>query len=106
VTLQGERYRFSDDDISHAPERSGIYVLYNGPQIIFIGKATGTQTIKSKLQSHKKGNEGPCTRHATHFIRELSPSPANRERDLLQEYKNLYLRLPPCNAALANRYSF
>ena len=106
MTLQGERYRFSDDDIAHAPERSGIYVLYNGPQIIFIGKATGKSTIKSKLQSHKRGNEGPCTRHATHFVREISPSPANREHDLLQEYKNLYLRLPACNEIMASRYSF
>jgi hypothetical protein len=106
MTLQGEKYRFSDDDIAHAPERSGIYVLYSGSQIIFIGKAIGCHTIKSKLQSHKRGNEGPCTRQATHFVREVSPSPANRERDLLQEYKNLYLRLPPCNEVLANRYSF
>ena len=106
MTLQGERYRFNDEDIAHAPERSGIYVLYSGPQIIFIGKASGTSTIKSKLLAHKKGYEGPCTRHATHFLRELSSSPANRERDLLQEYKSIYLRLPACNEVLASRYSF
>lgn len=106
MRIQGEIYRFTDEDIAHVPERSGVYILYNGPQIIFIGKATGTSNIRIKLKSHKRGDEGPCTRHATHFCRELSPSPANRERDLLQEYKNLYCRLPACNEVMASRYSF
>ena len=105
MIIRGEKYRFSDDDISHTPNCSGVYVLYYGPEIIYIGKATGKDTLKSKLQAHKRGNEGSCTRYATHFAREQTPSPLGRERDMLQEYKNEHLRLPKCNEAIANRYS-
>jgi excinuclease UvrABC nuclease subunit len=106
VTIQGQRSQFNDENIAHAPKCSGVYVLYNGPRIIFIGKATGMSNLRSKLQSHKRGDEGNCTRHATHFCCELTPSTANRERDLLQEYKSVYGRLPACNEMMAGRYSF
>lgn len=106
MLIQGETYRFNDDNIDHAPKVSGVYILYNGPQIIFIGKATGTKTIRSKLQAHRRGDEGPCTKHATHYRRELTPSPVSRERDLIREYASMYGRLPSCNQAMASRYSF
>jgi hypothetical protein len=106
MLIEGERFQFNDENIDHAPKSSGVYILYSGQRVLFIGKAIGTSTIRSKLQSHKRGDEGPLTRYATHFTRELASSPANRVNDLLREYKNVYLSLPVANAAIANRYSF
>jgi excinuclease UvrABC nuclease subunit len=106
MLIRGERTQFTDENLAHVPKCSGVYVLYNGFRIIYIGKAIGSRNLREQLQAHKRGEGNPYTRHATHYCYEMSPSAANREKDIMWEYKKVYGCLPACNAAMANRYSF
>ena len=98
MPIPGKRFRFTGTNVERAPEKPGIYVLYDGEELIYIGRAMGSGvTIRSRLQDHKSGKEGLCTKGASHYKRALTPSPAAREKALLNEYKEAKGRLPRCN---------
>lgn len=84
--------------VGTAPEKAGVYVLYEGNTLIYIGRAQGgSSTIRARLQSHKTGRDGPCTASMTHYRYETTRADVGRERELLQEFKNRHGRLPRCN---------
>lgn len=107
MPIAGEKFRFDLESVKHSPDRAGVYALYDGDEIIYYGRAEGlTVTIRSRLEAHKRGQEGPCTQNATQYSREVSARPAERERVLLEEYTELHDgQLPRCNggAGLAGR---
>lgn len=81
-----------------APDRAGVYALYEGDELIYIGRAKGGDaTIRSRLISHQSGREGPCTQHFTHYWYETAHSDADRERELLEEFQSRHGRAPRCN---------
>jgi excinuclease UvrABC nuclease subunit len=84
---------------SHAPRRSGVYVLYTGDDLIYIGRAQGgNSTIRSCLESHLEGGEGPCTQAFTQYRYETTRADVGRERELFREYKREHnSELPKCN---------
>jgi excinuclease UvrABC nuclease subunit len=89
-------YSFTTYNIEHAsPDRRGVYALYDGQQLIYYGRASNS--IRDRLRSHKNGHEGHCTQVATHFNWEETNRPIERERDLLEEYRQVYGHLPRCN---------
>jgi hypothetical protein len=81
--------------VAVAPELHGVYVIYNGNEIIYIGRAIGIGvTIRSRLQDHlREVGIGSGTGYAY----EITEYAATRERELLQEYQRLYGRLPRYN---------
>jgi len=97
MPINGSLRLFTDDEIERAPISNGVYALYDTGETIYIGKAEGLYGVKGRLQAHKAGYEGVCTKHATAFEYELCFSPTNRERELLVEYEQLYRKLPRCN---------
>ncbi len=99
MPISGDKHKFADEVIVNSPEKAGVYALYDGDETIYIGRAQGgTTTIRSRLQAHKRGDEGDCTKGATHYQRELTESAVIREKELLEEYKrNNGGRLPRCN---------
>ncbi len=99
MAITGDRYEFTDENMGRSPEMAGVYALYDGDETIYIGRAQGdTTTIRSRLQAHKRGDEGTCTIDATHYRREPTESAVRRETELLEEYKrNNGGRLPRCN---------
>lgn len=78
-----------------APDEPGVYGLYDGPEAIYYGSSE--RSIRSRLQDHLAGREGPRTRAASHFGLEVTPYPLTREGELLREYRARYGRLPRCN---------
>jgi len=97
MPISGDSYTFNDENISNSPTDEGVYALYNGTVTIYIGKGEGENGIRARLQAHKRGDEGVCTLQATAYRRELCEDPTLREAELLQEYKQTYGHLPPCN---------
>ena len=99
MPLTGDRYPFTNENIAQAPARHGVYQLEEGNDITYIGRAAGDGvTIRSRLQSHKNGNEGRCTQVARHCRWEVTETPRSREVALLEEYKRTHFgRLPRCN---------
>jgi hypothetical protein len=99
MPISGKSYNFGKVNIDKTPEELGVYVLYGGSPIIYIGRASGGDaTIRSRLQAHHRGDEGPCSKRATTYRREVTEAFDQREQELLEEYKEQHNgALPPCN---------
>lgn len=97
MPICGNKHRFTDTSISDSPTDIGVYVLYEHLELIYVGKGDGEGGIKSRLQSHKRGDEGKCTKAATSYKAERDKNPSARERYLLKEYFQKHKRLPRCN---------
>ncbi len=102
MTITADKIQFTETDIKEAPAEAGVYVLYEGETIIYFGRAQGGDvTIRSRLTDHREGREGPCTKNATAFQVEITSSAVEREKELLEEYKNTHASLPRCNQKAA-----
>lgn len=88
-------YDFNAGMVAGAPDDPGVYVLYRNGQIIYIGKAD--VSIKTRLQCHLNGAEGPCTQKATHYAWEITYDAGEVERRYLAQYKAQFRKLPECN---------
>ena len=98
ILLNGDRHQFTKANVDGSPEAHGVYQLEDGATIIYVGRAAGTGvTIRNRLQSHQSGNEGACTKGATHYRREVTEAAISREQDLLEEYKKAHGKYPRCN---------
>lgn len=101
MSIAGEQYEFTEKNVNNAPDGAGVYQLIQDGTTIYFGRALGgSTTIRTRLQDHYAGREGRCTKQATHYKREACSNPATREKELLQEYKNHYSKLPRCNEVM------
>jgi hypothetical protein len=94
-----KRWQFVRAIVEHAPDDAGVYVLWHGPELVYIGRASHGQTIRSCLLAHKNGERGACTARASHYSWEISSWPSARETELLSQFHRQYQRGPRCNAA-------
>jgi hypothetical protein len=121
MPITGGKYAFTESNVNKAPAEHGVYALYDntplvtdfsgpfpsmrrhrGELTIYIGRASGDGvTIRSRLKSHYRGDEGLCTVAATHYRREVTSDPIARESELLDEYEEKYSALPRCLRASA-----
>ena len=98
MSLDGGKYPFTEENINRSPEQHGVYELIQNSTTIYFGRAAGDGvTIRSRLQSHFRGDDGSCTQQATHYRREINDRPKSREKELLEEYERSHGQLPRCN---------
>ena len=98
MPLYGKAYRFTRENVDNAPETGGVYGLYYGEELIYVGSAAGhTATLRSRLQDHLSGRRGACTQHATCYKREITASGAARAKELLAEHLTYRRTLPRGN---------
>ena len=90
------RYPFTRAMIEHAPDGFGVYGLFEGEELIYIGRATRGMSIKTCLTMHLDGVLGVCTATATQYIWELNVWPSVRENELLGEFGKAHGRAPRC----------
>ncbi len=95
MAVQGDKYTFNEKNIGIAPDEPGVYALYDGNAPIYYGSST--KSIRDRLQSHFDGDDGPCTKGASSYRRETCNNGLQRERELLQAFKNQNKALPRCN---------
>ena len=96
-----KRWRFNRAILEHAPEHPGIFVLWDGDEVIYIGSTRHGTAIKAVLLEHQDGQRGECTRRATHYSWEIHPRPSAREAELLAEFGQLHSRDPRCQKKMA-----
>jgi hypothetical protein len=94
----GEHIPFHLRSIAQAPDAPGVYLLYRGYRLIYIGLAAAGGTIRRSLRQHLRGEGGACTQSATEFDYEVSAEPMA----LYRHYLSVYLDatggvLPDCN---------
>jgi len=93
------RYPFLPAVIEGAPEQAGVYVLWEGDELTYIGAAgPGTMTIKSRLLEHLRG-EDHCSCSPTHYGWRLARHPQALERELLDQHQAKLQDAPRCNKA-------
>lgn len=93
----GQRFgplSFTQKNITAVPAAGGVFRLYDGNEIAYIGH---DQNLSSRLKSHLDGKEGPLTKMATHFDCEVSSDPYAREDDLFVEYQAAHESPPKWN---------
>lgn len=94
----GERVPFEARNVAAAPAAGGVYLLYRGHRLIYIGLAAAGATIRERLHQHLRGDDGPCTRSATEFDYESSAEPIALYRHYLAVYFDATGGLlPDCN---------
>lgn len=96
----GEHLPFHSRNIAEAPAAPGVYLLYRGHRLIYIGLAAFGATIRQALRHHLSGAGGRCTHSATEFDYECAADPIG----LYRHYLAVYLDatgglLPDCNPA-------
>lgn len=94
MPLGKSRYAFNRRMVEGAPRDMGVYILYRGDSVLYIGRAV---SIQSRLQEHMDGAVCECSREATHYSWEIVLQPHVRELELLQEQGDRAGALPPCN---------
>lgn len=97
MTISGDKYTFTQENVDRSPTGKGVYALYDGSVTIYIGKGAGENGIRERLQAHKRGDEGSCTQKATDYRREVCSNPSTRETEELEAYKKANDKLPRCN---------
>lgn len=94
----GEHVPLDAQSVAAAPASPGVYLLYRGHRLIYIGLADAGSTIRQCLRHHLRGDGGLCTQAATEFDYETSADPA----PLYRHYLAVYVHttgglLPECN---------
>ena len=90
------RYPFTHAMVEHAPDGYGVYGLFEGDELIYVGRATRGMSIKACLAMHLDGVLGVCTTKATRYAWELNLWPGARENELLGGFAKTYGREPRC----------
>jgi hypothetical protein len=91
---------FGEATVVFAPASPGVYFLYRGERLIYIGIAVHGTGIRQELEKHLAGRYGPRTRAATVFEYELTRDPVVASREyLLAHMAQNRGRLPLCNRA-------
>lgn len=85
-------YSFVESVVQGAPDFPGVYLLYDGLELVYIGKAS--VSIRTRLQSHLRGGEQPGTARASSYMWELCSNPGFREAQLIQAYRQCFGRMP------------
>jgi predicted GIY-YIG superfamily endonuclease len=99
VPLGKPRYPFTRRMIDGAPGDAGVYLLYAGARVLYIGRAAD---LRARLQQHLEGAVCECSRLATHYSWEIVLQPQVRELELLREQRERDGALPPCNRHAAS----
>ena len=71
----GGRAPFDAHNVSEAPATSGVYFLYTGQRLVYIGVAANGATIRERLQHHLRDEDGTCREPATEFAYEPARDP-------------------------------
>ena len=99
--LKLPRYPFTRAMIEHAPDESGVYGLFYGAELIYVGRTRDGASLKNALLLHQDGARGECTMRATAYTWEISLSPTARESEILARFHQSNRRDPRCQGKAA-----
>jgi hypothetical protein len=100
MPIRNPKYRLTRAMVEGAPEEAGIFALWEGDELIYLGRASPGATIRQRLEEHLE-QRCECTTRASHYSWELSLRPEARELELLREFTAQFGRMPKCNAEAA-----
>lgn len=83
MPLASPRYPFARQFLQGAPSEPGVYALYQGRELLFLGLAERAGGIRARLVAHFSGVYQP--QEATHYGWEIRLDPRIRYTELLEE---------------------
>lgn len=89
------RKRFSAWHVAGVAARAGVYVLWRGGEILYIGRAR--TSLRERLMEHYTRQAKPWD--ATHFCALSCEALVARETELLESVRRAFGALPRYNAA-------
>jgi hypothetical protein len=96
MPIASPRYPFNREIIEGAPNDPGVYVLFQGDELIYVGYATWSRSnIRLRLLEHFSGALVPSC--ATHYGWEICRDPLSRAAELLHEFQKAFDRRPAFN---------
>jgi excinuclease UvrABC nuclease subunit len=93
-------YDWTENNAKNSPKESGVYGLFESQSedgLIYIGCAS---SIRERLTGYWNTNfaDDPCKRATIVYKREVTSDYKNKEKELLEQYKNEHNgKLPRCN---------
>lgn len=97
--FQTIQFPFNQQMLDGAPAENGLYSLYSGNELIYIGRAVGVNTtIQSRLRDHMSGREGMCTKSASTYGFLITNDGERLEKRYLAEHEQQFGSLPRCNS--------
>jgi hypothetical protein len=78
-----------------APDDPGVYALFSGEDLIFIGYAIGAASIRTRLITHLAKLLEPA--EASHYAWEICRDPQARAAQLILEHERNFMRPPQHN---------
>ena len=97
MPIDHKRWPFTPAMLEYAPEDPGVYVLWDGEEIVYIGRAHGAENVRTCLLAHHAGSLGECTKKATHYSWAISMWPSAMETELFAEFRKRFMRDPRCH---------
>lgn len=94
------RWTLSATVVAYAPDEPGVYAVWKDDELVYIGHAKRGLGLRKALTEHLEGRI-ECTRCATHYSWEITLIPEQREKKVLDEYREARGGLPRCNARTA-----
>lgn len=99
VPLFNQRWQFSRLQVNQAPERAGVYVLWERYQPTYIGTALGdAATIRSELARLLDGAQAPA-KGATHFSYGVSDEPKKFAEQVMADHLDMFGAWPRYNGS-------
>jgi hypothetical protein len=95
--MKKPKYKLTRAMVDAAPSEQGLYALWEDDELIYVGHASASGTIRERLSEHLDRRFCPCAEKATHYSWELSLRPATREVEILEEFLAQFGRMPRCN---------
>jgi hypothetical protein len=97
------RYPFLRAALEYAPEEPGIYALFDGDELVYVGRAgdRGDHSIKACLLRHQDGRHGECTMKAKTYTWEITLWASARETEILAAFYRRHRRDPRCQSKVA-----
>ena len=94
MSIASLRWRFDAETLRDVPESPGVFTLWSGQELVYIGRTEGNSTLRDLLRGFL---EQPL--RVTHFTWEVTVTPKTRAGDLLDSYLVKNGRLPRYNEA-------
>lgn len=103
--LRLPRFAFALAALAVAPEAPGVYALFDGADLIYVG-ATGTEssrTIHEALMRRYQVESASGAARATHYTWDITLSSASCEAELLEQFEARHHSLPRDQASAGQR---
>jgi excinuclease UvrABC nuclease subunit len=100
MQLELTRYPFAGYAIKGAPDDPGVYLLWEAEELAYVGTAPHGATLRSRLTDHLE-KRSQCDCKPTHYSWRLARNPKLLEKELLDQHRQKFERLPRCNKSAA-----